>query len=241
MNVRLTSFKRAAIIQPGKIGDIVICLPMAKYLVDRGFQVIWPIDQSYLQMFESVVDYVTFLPIPAKDCNQARELAKQCQCALILNIGFGQVGNEYISDEWMRNQKLSFDKYKYELANIPFEEKFKLQINRNHEREESLFKKLVTSKRYVVIHEQSSDHKRDINVITDPEVQKIYIQNQSDSIFDWIKIFENAEKLYFVDSCMVNLCSGLGIKTPGIRHKRTGYNRPNDIDYPILTSNWATV
>jgi ADP-heptose:LPS heptosyltransferase len=31
------------IIQPGKLGDIIIVLPAAKYLHDKGYKVYWPV------------------------------------------------------------------------------------------------------------------------------------------------------------------------------------------------------
>ena len=51
------------IIQPGRLGDLVILLPAAKYYADRGYTVYWPIMSQYVEMFSEVIDYVTFISV----------------------------------------------------------------------------------------------------------------------------------------------------------------------------------
>ena len=54
---------KIGIVQPGKLGDLIILLPAAKYLHDKGNKVYWPIYSQYVKMFEEVVDYVNFIPV----------------------------------------------------------------------------------------------------------------------------------------------------------------------------------
>ena len=41
-------------IQTGAIGDIVIALPAAKWYVDRGCQIFWPIDSRFFDFFKTL-------------------------------------------------------------------------------------------------------------------------------------------------------------------------------------------
>lgn len=56
---------RVGFIQSGAIGDIVIALPAAKWYVDRGFDVFWPVDYRYISFFQRAAPYVNFLSVPA--------------------------------------------------------------------------------------------------------------------------------------------------------------------------------
>lgn len=65
--------KKLGIIQPGRIGDIVICLPIAKWYHDRGYEVLWPVKKDMIKHFENYVDYVKFVPIEF-DCRKAHQV-----------------------------------------------------------------------------------------------------------------------------------------------------------------------
>jgi len=45
------------LVQPGKIGDIVICLPIAKTYFDNGYEIKWYVNNQYAKLFD-YVDYV---------------------------------------------------------------------------------------------------------------------------------------------------------------------------------------
>ena len=55
--------KTLLIIQPGKLGDIIICLPIAKFYYNKGYKVIWPIFHNFVQMMQNAVEYVDFLSV----------------------------------------------------------------------------------------------------------------------------------------------------------------------------------
>jgi hypothetical protein len=54
--------RKLGLIQSRGLGDIIIALPIAKYFHDRGWHVVWPIDQRFLPSFAPAVDYVEFVP-----------------------------------------------------------------------------------------------------------------------------------------------------------------------------------
>ena len=55
--------KNLGILQPGKLGDIIICLPIAKYYFDKGYQIHWPIFNNFVDTFREVINYVNFYPV----------------------------------------------------------------------------------------------------------------------------------------------------------------------------------
>ena len=45
-------------LQPGAVGDIILCLPIAKWWVNQGYEVYWPVREKFIKHF-SHIDYVT--------------------------------------------------------------------------------------------------------------------------------------------------------------------------------------
>lgn len=210
--------KKLGIIQPGRIGDIIICLPIAKYYHDMGYTVIWPVDRNIIQNFIDYVPYVNFIPIEF-DCRVAHQVCFNNQCNKVIDLSFTITGaSQFNSDNYLNKQdEYSFDQFKYYLADVPFEEKWKLQIDRNHDREESLKNILKLEEKYTIYQDQSSDYNINFvkinHLIKNPCcVRKI--KNQTNSVFDWIKTLQDASQHILIESCFVNLIDQLNIVVP---------------------------
>jgi len=220
------------ILQPGRIGDIIICLPIAKHYHDLGYHIRWPIHTPYFNMFKDVTDYVEFIPCSALCNNVAKSFINNDD--KVLSLGFGISGLDHINNEWLQQNDYSFDQYKYKLSDVPFEKKYQLDIKRNGQREKDLYDRLVTNENYVVVHEQASNHRVNIRV-NETNYQKIVIGNQTDNVFDWITILHRAKNRYLIDSCYLNLCVQLGIGGG------TAYRKPcnsRNICNPVLKEGW---
>jgi hypothetical protein len=225
-----------AIIQPGKIGDIIICLPIAHYF-HRRQEVIWPIHKSLAPMFEAAVDYVKFIPVDSYELGASMAAIEPYQPSRVLPLAFGFQGYQRLTRLWIESNK-PFDEYKYQVAGVPFDQKNKLVIRRNQQREEALYEKLIQRDTYHVVMTNASD--RSITVEPSPEEapgDRVEITNQTDSVFDWLLILERASAYFMIDSCMVNLVSQMGFKAPGVRCWKPGY--ASERDYPILQDNWT--
>src|SRR5438128_1527533 len=111
-----------AIIQPGKIGDIIICLPIAYYFHRRRQKVLWPVHESLAPMFEAAVDYVTFLPVRSYDLKDSVEAIGPYKPDQMLPLGFGFPGYERLTKLWLESGK-RFDEYKYHVSGVPFDQK----------------------------------------------------------------------------------------------------------------------
>ena len=100
--------KTCLIIQPGKVGDIICVLPIAKWYADRGFEVYWQCPKQYHELF-SYVDYVT----PVETVNGRYDKT--------IDLAFGINQRSQHHGVWMRKRRMidSFVTLKYEIAGVP--------------------------------------------------------------------------------------------------------------------------
>lgn len=227
--------RRLGIIQPGRIGDIIICLPIAKFYFDKGYEIIWPIDEKYVSHFKNYIDYVKFIPSHLNVSHSLRECVRS-ECNNIIDLSFRFPGefSRYNSLNFSQNN-YNFDELKYEIANVPFSEKYNLVFTRNKNRELKLFDSLkIKNETYCVQHLQGSDSyiPKISNSLT-TGLRVINIKEQTDSIFDWITVLENSKKLIMIDSCFANLCNQLKLN-----QKKYFINRPPPNVAPSITSDW---
>jgi hypothetical protein len=153
-----------------------------------------------------------------------------------VDITFNQIGSWHNNNtQKFNNQKeLSFDTFKYKLANIDLNEKWNLQIKRNVERENKLYNEVVKQSEYVVVHFQGSDIRKEIKLENTANAQIIEIKPITDCVFDWIKILENAKCLVLLDSVFSNLVEQLNMK-----NKKFFIKRRDFINTPTLKNDWG--
>ncbi len=212
--------KKLGIIQPEKIGDIIICLPIAKYYYDRGYEVIWPINRNIINNFVNYVDYVTFIPIDS-DCRIAAQVCYNEMCNKVIDLAFCIPGANSRNTDWYlnHNDTMSFDELKYHIAEVPFNEKWNLQIKRNDQKEQIVLDSLILIEElpFIVMQDKSSDSRISYNTIgnaDNPTNTQLWvnIHNITDSIFDWIPVLEKATGHWLIESCFSNLVDQLQIK-----------------------------
>ena len=196
---------KVGIVQPGRIGDLVIVLPIAKWYADKGYEVIWPVCDKYLPLFDHI-DYVrpigTGVDIGHSYEKAVELLKKKVGKVINLGIGFGRDEKGWLSSG------LTFDQWKYEEACVPFTEKHNLQITRNHTKENALKKELGLPDGYIVTHskgESAGSCTFEIPNSVDVAPIKGYC------LFDWIGILESAKELHCINSSVMNLVEGLKI------------------------------
>lgn len=227
--------KRIGIIQPGRIGDIVICLPIAKHYYDQGCDVVWPVAKDILNQFINHIDYVKFIPCEFSVI-ESYNICISSGCNNILDLSFRLPDpvnnfNAFLFD----NKSLKFDELKYEIAGLPIETKYNLDINRDRGKENELYESLdLRNTDYCVVHSQGSDgHKPKIDDKIYKGLKVINISNLTDSIFDWIKVLQKANTVITIDSCFANLCNQLKLK-----QKKYFIHRPPPNPSPSITEDW---
>ncbi len=235
------------IIQPAKIGDILICLPIAQYFAKQHIKIYWPITAPIFNMFERHVNYVNFLPVNNNIDTMISESLKILTTYKQLKLAFYFPNTIETSEEFSNQYKYSFDEFKYFLANVPFNEKWNLKIQRNIEREQALYNKLITNPNYIVYHNRASDYHVNYKLdVGNKDYDIIEITDQTDDIFDWIMILEHAKKLILIESCFSNLVDQLHIKTDKILLLKHGYYGQKLQDgtfkgMPRLIENWKII
>jgi len=212
------SKKRLGIIQSRGLGDIVIALPIARHYYDQGWEILWPILDSFIPNVEHHVPWVKWIPLqydpPGRYFYDVPfERLKNFRCDEILPLYQALTGQPFHEEKYF--QYTSFDQYKYIKAGVPFLDKWKLSqcITRDHEAEQRLYDQLVKNPDYAIVHIEGSDHVAQFDPGIIPENwDTIYIrEGLTPSIFNWISIIDGAQSIIMVDSCMANLTDQLGL------------------------------
>lgn len=211
--------KRLGIIQSRGLGDLVIALPIAKHYHDQGYEVFWPIDESFMSSMTASVPWIKWIPLEVDgnyyfyDTPLQRLKNFKCDEIICLYQALSSKPELALRPEF---QITKFDQIKYSEAGVPFLNKWKLSecLVRNQDREQTLKDKVVNKedKQYCVVHLEGSDHKAvfDRNCVPQ-DWQIIEIKPLTDSIFDWVGILEQASAIVCVDSVYANLIDQLGI------------------------------
>lgn len=231
--------KKFCIIQPGHIGDVIICLPIAKKLVDEGHEVYWPLFSQFFPHFtKGNVDYVKFLEIRSPDWY--REIHESCKQKDIepIDLVFNLPGCWHNNNTKLFGQtNMPFDEFKYKLANVDLNEKWKLSINRIKDREEELYNRVVKDEKYVLTHFQSSDVRKEVKLESLKDRKVIEIKPLTDCVFDWLTIIERADYLVFIDSVFVNMVEQLNLN-----HKKIYIEKRKGVKHnPVLRNEWKII
>lgn len=223
------------IIQPGRLGDIIICLPIAKHYHDLGYKVIWPVFAKYCKDVQSVVDYVHFIPVTDNvyHCvREAKDVLSRYSDIMTFDIAATFPGSECTEEYVTLGDGFgseSFDQFKYRKCDVTFDKKWQLDIKRRIEDEEAVYNMYVNSEKYNVAG--LSHSKGHIPLKIESINPTIYI-NESHNFFSWIKVLENANNIVMVDSAMSNLIEQLNLP-----NKKTLITKPRQ-PLPVYKNNW---
>lgn len=216
---------KVGFVQSGAIGDIVIALPAAKWYVDRGYDVFWPIDHRYVSFFQRAAPYVNFLTVPpgvsAYDWHLGvpKQLLADLQVkdifTMYLRLESGS-GKFEFGQPLFLPEALKFDEYKYAIANVPFSEKWNLVIHRDPQGKAKVLEAIQAHLPYTLVHQAPAGSMRDIVVNMGAELvgRAVHVQNLTDSPFDWIAAFEQASLLAVEDSVHANVIEQLNLMVP---------------------------
>jgi len=229
---------KLGIIQPGRLGDLIILLPAMNYLNKEGYEIYWPVFSKYVKMLKEVVDYVNFLPVSDNvyTCvEEAYKILKLNNVKEIKDIAATFPGststNEYV--ELGDGLIQPFDVFKYNKLEVPIEEKWNFVINRNYEEEEKLYTKLVADRKYAVVNLKHS--KGELNYDFDIKGGQVIKMTEDYNIFFWLKILENATTIALVESSASNLVEQMNIDCKKILFTK------DDNRHPTLKNRWKII
>jgi hypothetical protein len=230
---------KIGLIQTRGIGDIIIALPIAKHLVDQGHTVVWPIYQAFVPPFQAAAPYVEFVPLAGSDGDwmfpKPLEALRERGCDRIVPLASHIGGAPQLVARPELARIMKFDQYKYAVAGVPFREKWNLQIDRDREREEALFARVVRDEDFVVCHLAGSHFRATLDVQSMAGGRQVVeITDLTDNFFDWIAVIERASARIMIDSCFANLTDQLNI--PG---KKIFLVRSAPEFTPVLLGDWS--
>jgi len=220
--------KRMLLIQKGKVGDILICMPIARHYADE-FLIDWLCPTSYHSLFK-YFDYAR--PVASEQGYYAR----------VLDLSFGQGG---APEAWWQREKKRFSSFieaKYELAGIPVEKRKQLEYRRDADAENYLLRNVLEEadgQEFALIHDNSDYGSA---AIIETSLKRIdFKPRASYTIFDWLQVILNATEIHCIDSslcCFVDLIPEAH-DIPKYYHKTDKV--PNQWDETLLENNWNRI
>lgn len=217
--------KKLALVQPGKVGDIIICAPIAAYYSAEYF-VDWVCPSKYHSMFDS-------LPY-AKPV----EAFNEKEYDRVIDLSFGLGGKP---EKWWQQNKVRFDSFvdaKYELAGLPVQEKNNFKWKRNKDNEKKLFSAFILGDDFALVH-TGSDYGTSITPET--TLNKIQFRPINNlTIFDWYPLIKMAKEIHCIDSSLCNFVDAI----PEVKAELFYYKTdrvPQKYDETRLTKNWKRI
>jgi len=221
--------KTIGILQPGRLGDLIICLPIANYYNSKGYYVHWPIFKQFVEMFKEAAPHINFIPVTDNVWNCISEsinALNEVKVKKIIDIAATFPGSK-CTDEYVKlgdgfgNEK--FDEFKYRLAKVPFENKWELIYNRNFVKEQEIYNQYVKQDKFDLVGLKHSRGEVNVQILSKNQVIHI---NENHSIFYWRKLLEEAENIVLVDSAMANLVEQLNLSNKKIIIRKPGQPIP---------------
>lgn len=220
--------KKLLINQPGRNGDILICLPIAKWYSDFYDVIEWLCPKEYHINFRNI-NYCT--PVYQTTIKYDK----------VIDMSFGLNVNTTLHKWWngTREQWQSFIIPKYIIAEVPLIKRWNLIWTRNGEREDSLYDKVIQEygKEYAVVQDFTHDFHMNIKV----ENKVTFVPYDDYNIFDWYKVLLKAKEIHCIDSCLANFVEVI----PELLEKPKYYyptaKVPSMCDRTLLINNWRFV
>lgn len=206
--------KTLLIDQPAGLGDIFFCQKIANEYHRQGYKITWPIKES----IKWVIDYLE----NESNINYTTDNQNPINFDLYLKLDKSSPDG--------KNVMLS----KYKVANLTSENWIDfLKFKRNKEKENQLF--------YDVLKLKDNEKYTFINNIfaTPPEIQYYPIEENNQeknirlqiikgfTIFEWLKVIENANKIKTIETCFHYLIEKIDLKTDDL----TAYCRWGEYTY----------
>jgi len=211
--------QKLGIIQSRGLGDIVIALPIAHYYHEQGWEIHWPICEEFRTHFDQTAPWVHWHSVRTDASSffleQPRDTLKRVGVSETLTLYQALTGQDF--HKTCHFQHMSFDRYKYQQAQVPFLMKWQLSraITRRRDREDLLAERIrqeLKGRPYTLIHMMGSDHRASFDSqILPEECAHIEINDLTDCFWDWMTAIEQAHSVITVDSVFSNAIDQLSL------------------------------
>jgi hypothetical protein len=170
--------------------------------------------------------------IPVENDDEVKYWLEGFQIKNLIKIGFENLN---LKDRY-------FDKAFYSQFNLPIETKWEnFYINRDLDKEDKLFQSLNIEKgKYIFLHEDISRNFKINRDLIQNKSLSIIEPYQTDNIFDWYSVIENAAEIHCICSSFKHLADSLDLKNNKlyyhISYVNNGVSRNTTISYN--KNNW---
>ena len=269
---------KAVILQPGKVGDLIICSPIAKYYKEKGFHVEWFIYPEFKEFFERI-DYATPIYSKALLDSEQKYLKSTNKRVTPFNTlkhkYFLETARKYASFDGEPKKKLldicwgfqgsnkendrkvnlyaqtnrTWIQLRYDLAQVPIEERWKFEWNRDLDKENELLKiikqkalHLFGKEEFSIVHNYDDLKKSKIDKMKDISNCINFEPIEGYQVYDWLTTLEHAKTITCVDSSLCNfveVCDSLkNVKKYYLGTEEKHYYSFMD---NILRNNWISI
>lgn len=217
---------RVLIKQPGRTGDILITLPIAKQLHRENNLVYWYCPPEYHDIFKNI-DYAQ----PVAELGMVN-------CERIIDLSFGFGG---LVEKWWQANKSKFDSFvtaKYYLAQTSVRHRWALTWQRRFDDENSLFALLKLQDRTFALTQEETHLGRYLNLDL-PGIQKVEFTMQPGfNIFAWYKVIDQAKEIHCIDSALANFIEAVPAWRSKEKHLYITVRETNAYLRSIYRNNW---
>jgi|TARA_B100000073_G_C23709633_1_gene563749 hypothetical protein len=237
------SGKICVIKQPAGIGDIFFCQKIAQSVLTETdcVKVIWPVASTYSYLNDYMIaDNVEFVDETSDFAYKSVYNSNSIYMVDTEQFLFVPLQTaDYVQKTSKRhNNPLGHGHMKYDFCGVDYDDwKEYFNFSRNEERENALIEKigLDITKPYNLINNNCGTYpnfgKRE-DIKTNNEYPNVYMDfYEGVTLFDWVKIFENAEEIHTVETSVYYILEKLNLEKVYIYAKPTPENRANDFSY----------
>jgi len=218
------------------LGDHIILNGLIRSIIKPNIKYYMFVKQQYQTSVKFMYrDLFNLELIPVDDDSEVKYWLNFFQIQNLIKIGFENLN---ITDQY-------FDKAFYSQFNLSIEDKWKkFYVNRDLEAENKLFQSLNIEKgKYIFLHEDTSrNFKINRDLIQDKSLH-IVEPHQTDNIFDWYTVIENAAEVHCICSSFKHLADSLDLKNNKL-HYHISYihdSKPRNITISYNRNNWENI
>lgn len=221
--------------QPAGLGDIFFCQKIKKHFEDLGYKIIWPVIDEFLWLNEYLEGYYPSI-------NSDFQFKEYYHGGNIINndeLFFLPLQD---ADRMVSGFKIMESKYK--LISLDYHDWSNyFNYNRNNSKEEELYYNvlnLTDESEYTLI---SNNYGSPPNFkkfpIANGESNIVYLDFIEDfTLFDWIKVIENANKIKMIDSSLNYILETLTLNAEQVSLYTRRPNNFSEIDYLFNNVNY---
>lgn len=192
------------------LGDHIICNGLVRYLIAKcGLKTVSLIVKSsninnIKRMYRDKPEIEFFI---INDDSEFLQFYQDNKNTPLIKVGF---------DKCINSQ---FDRSFYDSVKVPFVERWNSwYIERDEEQENAVLKELNIDYDYIFVHNESSVGTFDLNISSHLKQIKPVKLTSEKSIFDWIKVIENAKEIHVINSSFAHLANSLTLSNKLFYH-----------------------